>query len=106
LNKPETTQPTYFHHLRDGTLIGALGRKPQKLLRSFGMTTRDLKTLRAWLPSLILHGCRGSPAFCVELPSSVGCQVADPKMESALAYLAVHATLAEASRCKFRSGLQ
>jgi hypothetical protein len=31
-------------------LIGALGRKPQKLLRSSGMTTRDLKTLRAWLP--------------------------------------------------------
>ncbi len=30
-------------------LIGAPGRKPQKLLRSFGTTTRDLETLRAWL---------------------------------------------------------
>ncbi len=30
-------------------LIGAPGRKPQKLLRSFGTTTRDLKALRAWL---------------------------------------------------------
>ena len=30
-------------------LIGAPGRKPQKLLRSFGTTTRELETLRAWL---------------------------------------------------------
>ena len=30
-------------------LIGAPGRKPQKLLRSFGTTTRDLKALQAWL---------------------------------------------------------
>src|SRR3954452_2912009 len=30
-------------------LIGAPGRKPQKLLRSFGTTTRDLEALRAWL---------------------------------------------------------
>src|SRR5918995_6411688 len=30
-------------------LIGAFGRKPQKLLRSFGTTTRELEALRAWL---------------------------------------------------------
>src|SRR5215218_3536808 len=30
-------------------LIGAPGGKPQKLLRSFGTTTRELETLRAWL---------------------------------------------------------
>src|SRR5918997_3629155 len=30
-------------------LIGAPGRKPQKLLRSFGTTTRELEALRAWL---------------------------------------------------------
>ena len=30
-------------------LIGAPGRKPQMLLRSFGTTTRDLKALQAWL---------------------------------------------------------
>jgi Transposase len=30
-------------------LIGAPGRTPQKLLRNFGTTTRDLKALRAWL---------------------------------------------------------
>lgn len=30
-------------------LIGVLGRKPQKLLRSFGTTTRELEALRAWL---------------------------------------------------------
>ncbi len=30
-------------------LIGAPGRKPQKLLRTFGTTTRELEALRAWL---------------------------------------------------------
>ena len=30
-------------------LIGAFGRKPQKLLRTFGTTTRELEALRAWL---------------------------------------------------------
>src|SRR5687767_5972835 len=30
-------------------LIGTPGCKPQKLLRSFGTTTRELETLRAWL---------------------------------------------------------
>jgi transposase len=30
-------------------LIGAPGRRPQKLLRSFGTTTRELQALRAWL---------------------------------------------------------
>src|SRR5215218_6546327 len=30
-------------------LIGVPGRKPQKLLRRFGTTTRELKALRAWL---------------------------------------------------------
>jgi transposase len=30
-------------------LIGAPGRRPQKLLRSFGTTTRELEALRAWL---------------------------------------------------------
>jgi len=30
-------------------LIGAPGRKTQKLLRSFGTTTRELEALRAWL---------------------------------------------------------
>src|SRR5215203_4611755 len=30
-------------------LIGAPGRRPQKLLRRFGTTTRELKALRAWL---------------------------------------------------------
>lgn len=30
-------------------LIGVLGRRPQKLLRSFGTTTRELEALRAWL---------------------------------------------------------
>src|SRR3712207_6451669 len=30
-------------------LIGAPGRKPHKLLRSFGTTTRELEALRAWL---------------------------------------------------------
>src|SRR5215216_4281266 len=30
-------------------LISAPGRKPQKLLRSFGTTTRELQALRAWL---------------------------------------------------------
>ena len=30
-------------------LIGVSGRKPQKLLRSFGTTTRELQALRAWL---------------------------------------------------------
>jgi hypothetical protein len=30
-------------------LIGVPGRKPQKLLRSFGTTTRELEVLRAWL---------------------------------------------------------
>jgi len=30
-------------------LIGAPGRKAQKLLRSFGTTTRELEALRAWL---------------------------------------------------------
>jgi transposase len=30
-------------------LISAPGRKPQKLLRSFGTTTRELEALRAWL---------------------------------------------------------
>jgi transposase len=30
-------------------LIGVPGRKPQKLLRSFGTTTRELEALRAWL---------------------------------------------------------
>lgn len=30
-------------------LIGAPGRKPQKLLRSFGTTTHELEALRAWL---------------------------------------------------------
>jgi transposase len=30
-------------------LIGAPGRRPQKLLRSFGTTTRELKALRVWL---------------------------------------------------------
>ncbi len=34
-------------------LIGAPGRKAQKLLRSFGTTTRELEALRAWL---IEHG--------------------------------------------------
>jgi transposase len=34
-------------------LIGVPGRKPQKLLRSFGTTTRELEALRAWL---IEHG--------------------------------------------------
>jgi transposase len=33
-------------------LIGAPGRKPQKLLRSFGTTTRELEALRAWLVEL------------------------------------------------------
>jgi len=30
-------------------LIGVSGRKPQKLLRSFGTTTRELEALKAWL---------------------------------------------------------
>jgi transposase len=30
-------------------LIGAPGRRPQKLLRSFGTTTRELEALGAWL---------------------------------------------------------
>ena len=30
-------------------LIGVPGRRPQKLLRSFGTTTRELEALRAWL---------------------------------------------------------
>ena len=30
-------------------LIGVPGRRPQKLLRSFGTTTRELQALRAWL---------------------------------------------------------
>jgi transposase len=30
-------------------LIGVPGRKPQKLMRRFGTTTRELKALRAWL---------------------------------------------------------
>jgi len=30
-------------------LIGILGRRPQKLVRSFGTTTRELEALRAWL---------------------------------------------------------
>jgi hypothetical protein len=30
-------------------LIGAPGRKAQKLLRSFGTTTHELEALRAWL---------------------------------------------------------
>src|SRR5215211_6908472 len=30
-------------------LIGVPGRKPQKLLRRFGTTTRELEALRAWL---------------------------------------------------------
>jgi transposase len=30
-------------------LIGMSGRKPQKLLRSFGTTTRELEALKAWL---------------------------------------------------------
>jgi transposase len=30
-------------------LIGVPGRRPQKLLRSFGTTTRELEVLRAWL---------------------------------------------------------
>ena len=30
-------------------LIGAPGRKPQKLRRSFGTTTRELEALRTWL---------------------------------------------------------
>jgi transposase len=30
-------------------LIGTPGCKPQKLLRRFGTTTRELKALRAWL---------------------------------------------------------
>ena len=30
-------------------LIGAPGRRPQKLLRSFGTTTRELQALKAWL---------------------------------------------------------
>jgi transposase len=34
-------------------LIGAPGRKPQRLLRSFGTTTRELQALRAWL---VEHG--------------------------------------------------
>src|SRR3712207_6541960 len=34
-------------------LIGAPGRGPQKLLRSFGTTTRELEALRAWL---VAHG--------------------------------------------------
>src|ERR687893_104919 len=34
-------------------LIGAPGRRPQKLLRSFGTTTRELEALRAWL---VEHG--------------------------------------------------
>jgi len=46
------------------------------------------------------------PHFAWSRPSSLSCQVADSKMESAFAYLAVHDTLAEASQCKFRSGLQ
>ncbi len=25
MNKPETTSPTYFHHIRDGTSAGAAG---------------------------------------------------------------------------------
>jgi transposase len=33
-------------------LIGAPGRKPQRLLRSFGTTTRELEALRAWLVEL------------------------------------------------------
>ena len=33
-------------------LIGAPGRKPQRLLRSFGTTTRELEALRAWLIEL------------------------------------------------------
>src|SRR4051812_27946821 len=30
-------------------LIGAPGRRPHRLLRSFGTTTRELEALRAWL---------------------------------------------------------
>ena len=33
-------------------LIGAPGCKPQKLLRSFCTTTRDLKALQAWLTAV------------------------------------------------------
>ena len=33
-------------------LIGAPGRRPQKLLRSFGTTTRELEALKAWLAEL------------------------------------------------------
>ncbi len=46
------------------------------------------------------------PHFAWSHPTSVGYQVTDPKMESALAYLAVYDTLAEASWCKFRLGFQ
>ena len=30
-------------------LLGAPGRRPQKLVRTFGTTTRELEALRAWL---------------------------------------------------------
>ncbi len=53
--------------------------------------------------------CPGSvalPHFAWSHSSSISCQVTDPKMRSALAYLAVYGTLAEASRYKFRSNFQ
>ncbi len=46
------------------------------------------------------------PHFAWSRPTSVSYQVTDPKMESALACLAVYDTLAEAIWCKVRSGLQ
>ncbi len=46
------------------------------------------------------------PRFAWSRLSSVSCQVTESKMESAPAYLAVHDTLAEASRRKIRLGLQ
>jgi len=46
------------------------------------------------------------PHFVWSHLSSVGYQVIDPKMESALAYLVGYDTLAKVSRCRFCLDLQ
>src|SRR5215210_347543 len=48
-------------------LIGTPGCKPQKLLRRFGTTTRELKALRAWLAEHgVTHvGMESTGVYCL-----------------------------------------
>ena len=47
-------------------LIGPLGRKPRKEIRTFGTMTRDLEALRDWLKAW------GSPMSAWRAPGSTG----------------------------------